>query len=179
MRKVPSFIYAVALMAVSLNTTFAQSKPQALSKEVRHELLMLPDYNVFDWLEFEIKDEDTVVLRGQVIRPITKSDAEARVERIKGVEKVVNEIEVLPPSNFDNRLRRQIYHALFNWNSPLFHYGTQPVPSIHIIVQHGQVTLKGLVARKADSQFAYLKANSVSGSFGVKNELQIEQDLKQ
>lgn len=176
MRRIHLLLFVIVFTAANANAVFAQVKPQSLIKEVRHELLMLPYYNVFDWLEFEIKDEDTVVLRGQVIRPTTRSDAEARVERIKGVEKVVNEIEVLPLSNFDNRLRRQLYRALFNWDSPLFHYGTQPVPSIHIIVKNGRVTLKGMVARKADSQLAFMKANGVSGSFEVKNELQIESD---
>ena len=188
MRITRLFLLAIVLTA-SLTTgitnatlrAVAQDKPlrqgkQSLSKQVRHELLVLPYYNVFDWLEFEIKDENTVVLRGQVIRPTTKSEAASRVDLIQGVEKVVNEIEVLPLSNLDNRLRRQIYRALFNFNSPLFYYGTQPVPSIHIIVKNGRVTLKGLVSNKTDSDLAYLKARGVPGSFEVKNELQIESD---
>lgn len=175
-------IYGLAsVLVLALWTSaaaLAQGKTKDLRREVRHELLMLPNYNVFDWLEFEMQDEDTVVLRGQVIRPTTKAEAEARVERLAGVEKVVNQIEVLPLSPNDNRLRRNLYRALFNWDSPLFHYGTQPVPSIHIIVKNGRVTLKGMVARKADSQLAYLKANGVSGSFEVKNELLIEAEGK-
>ena len=156
----------------------SQRTVEFLKKEVRHELLMLPYYNVFDWLEAEIKDANTVILRGQVIRPTTKSEAENRVSRIEGVEKVINEIEVLPLSPSDDRLRRQIHRALFNWNSPLFHYGTAPVPSIHIIVKNGRVTLKGLVLNKGDSNYAYLKARGVFGSFAVTNELQIEASEK-
>ncbi len=156
----------------------SQRAVEFLKKEVRHELLMLPYYNVFDWLEAEVKDPNTVILRGQVIRPTTKSEAENNVKRIEGVEKVINEIEVLPLSSNDDRLRRQLHRTLFNWNSPLFHYGTAPVPSIHIIVKNGRIMLKGLVLRKSDSDYAYLKARGVFGSFDVKNELQIEEPEK-
>lgn len=163
---------------LTVQSSSSQRTVEFLKKEVRHELLMLPYYNVFDWLEAEIKDSNTVVLRGQVIRPTTKSEAENNVKRIEGVEKVINEIEVLPLSPSDDRLRRQLHRTLFNWNSPLFHYGTAPVPSIHIIVKNGRVTLKGLVLRKSDSDYAYLKARGVFGSFDVKNELQIEEPEK-
>ena len=142
-------------------------------KEVRHELAMLPYYGVFDWLEFVVQPDNTIVLRGQVVRPTTKSDAEARVKEIDGVSRVVNEIEVLPLSGVDDRLRIAIYRALYNWNSPLFRYATQAVPPIHIIVKNGRVTLKGVVDSKMDAQLAYMRARGVPGSFEVKNELQI------
>ncbi|MDX2029291.1 MAG: BON domain-containing protein [Blastocatellia bacterium] len=147
-----------------------------LAREVRHELLMLPYYNVFDWLEFEIRDESTVVLRGQVVRPMTRDDAQRRVDAIEGVEKVVNEIEVLPLSPNDDRIRRAVYRALFGVNSPLFRYATQAVPPIHIIVKSGRVTLKGVVASEADSNLANIKANGVSGAFSVTNELRVEKE---
>jgi hyperosmotically inducible protein len=144
-------------------------------KEVRRELLMLPYYNVFDWLEGEVKEDGTVILRGQVVRPTTKSDAEGRVRQIEGVEQVVNEIEVLPLSPNDDRLRLAVYRALFNWNSPLFRYATQAVPPIHIIVKNGRATLKGVVATEADSRLAYTRARGVRGLFEVNNELRVEQ----
>lgn len=149
-----------------------------ITKEVRHELAMLPYYGVFDWLEGEIKGDGTVILRGQVVRPTTKSDAEARVKEVEGVERVVNEIQVLPLSRNDDRIRLAVYRALFNWNSPLFRYATQAVPSIHIIVNNGRVTLKGVVATKSDSDIANIKARGVPGVFEVKNELQVEQQAK-
>lgn len=149
-----------------------------ITKEVRHELVMLPYYGVFDWLEGEIKGDGTVILRGQVVRPTTKSDAEARVKEVEGVERVVNEIQVLPLSRNDDRIRLAVYRALFNWNSPLFRYATQAVPSIHIIVNNGRVTLKGVVATKSDSDIANIKARGVPGVFEVKNELQVEQQAK-
>src|SRR5262245_6714433 len=145
-----------------------------LKKEVRHELLTLPYYGIFDWLEAEIRYEDTVILRGQVIRPTTKSDAENRVKRIEGVEKVINRIEVLPLSPNDDRLRRALYRALFNSNSTLFRYSMGANPSIHLIVKNGNATLKGVVSNRGDSQIAYIKARGVPGLFGVTNELRIE-----
>ena len=143
-------------------------------KEVRHELAMLPYYGVFDWLEYEVRPDNTVVLRGQVVRPTTKSDAEARVKDIEGVSKVINEIQVLPLSPDDDRLRRALYRALYSFDSPLFRYATQSVPPIHIIVDHGRATLKGVVDSKADAQLAYIRARSVPGLFDVKNELIVE-----
>jgi hyperosmotically inducible protein len=145
-----------------------------LVKEVRHELLMLPYYSVFDWLEFEAKPDGTVILNGQVTRPTLKSDAENVVKRIEGVEMVVNQIEVLPLSSNDDRIRRAVYRALFNYGSPLFRYGMGAVPSIHIIVKNGNVTLKGNVSSQADSDIANIRARSVPGIFGVKNELAVE-----
>jgi hyperosmotically inducible periplasmic protein len=145
-----------------------------LVKEVRHELLMLPYYSVFDWLEFEVKPEGAVILNGQVTRPTLKSDAENVVKRIEGVERVVNQIEALPLSSNDDRIRRAVYRALFNYGSPLFRYGMGAVPSIHIIVKNGNVTLKGNVSSQADADIANIRARSVPGIFGVKNELAVE-----
>jgi hyperosmotically inducible protein len=151
---------------------------RTLAREVRHELAMLPYYGIFDWLEGEVKADGTVILRGQVIRPTTKSDAEGRVKDVEGVERVVNEIEVLPLSPNDDRLRLAVYRAIFDWNSPLFRYATQAVPPIHIIVKNGNVTLKGVVANKTDSNLANIKANGVPGVFSVRNELRVENDTE-
>ena len=146
----------------------------AIVKEVRHELVTLPYYGLFDWLEGEVRPDGTLVLRGEVVRPSTRKDAESRVKEVEGVEKVVNEIEVLPVSPNDDRIRAAIYRALFNGNSPLFRYATFAVPPIHIIVKNGRVTLKGIVGNQQESQIANVKARSVSGVFEVKNELQVE-----
>jgi hyperosmotically inducible protein len=135
---------------------------------------ILPYYGVFDWLEFELQPDNTVVLRGQVVRPSTKSDAEGRVKDVEGVSRVVNQIETLPLSPSDDRLRRSLYRTIYNFNSPLFRYATQSVPPIHLIVSRGHATLKGVVANKGDAQLAYIRARGVSGLFSVKNELHIE-----
>lgn len=145
-----------------------------LLKEVRHELVMLPYYSVFDWLEFEVKPDGTVILKGEVTRPTLKSDAEGVVKRIESVERVVNQIEVLPLSPNDDRIRRAVYWALFGGDSQLFRYSMGSVPPIHILVKNGNVTLKGVVANEADRNLANLKASGVPGVFSVKNELMVE-----
>jgi hyperosmotically inducible protein len=146
---------------------------QYLIKEVRHELLMLPYYGVFDWLQFEVRGDGNVVLKGQVTRPTLKSDAANVVKKIEGVTNVVNQIEVLPLSPNDDRIRRAVYRTLFNNNSPLFRYGLGAVPSIHIIVKNGNVTLKGIVDNQNDANLANIRTNSVSGVFSVRNELTV------
>lgn len=146
-----------------------------LADEVRHQLLMLPYYGVFDWLEGGIQPDGKVVLRGEVVKPATKSDAEARVRKIEGVRTVVNNIEVLPLSPNDERLRIALYRAIFNYNSPLFtKYALQAVPPIHIIVKNGHVTLKGIVDSDMDGQLAYTAVRGVPDIFEVTNELRVE-----
>jgi len=149
----------------------------SLAEEVRHQLVMLPDYSVFDWLQAEVKLDGSVTLKGEVTRPTLKSDAESRVKRLEAAAQVVNNIKVLPLSTFDDQLRISLYRSLFRYDSPLFRYGTQSVPSLHIIVDNGHVTLKGVVLNQMDSQLAEMAARSVSGVFEVKNELAIEQRL--
>lgn len=152
-----------------------QTNPRIV-REVRHELLTLPYYGVFDWLEYEVLNDGTVILRGQVVRPSTKSDAAGRVKEIEGVRRVENEIEVLPLSPQDDRLRTALYRAIYNFNSPLFRYATQSVPPIHLVVKRGHATLKGVVANRADAQQAYIRARGVPGLFSVRNELIVENE---
>jgi hypothetical protein len=166
------FPVLVFLVVMSSSLAQAQVNPR-LVRQIRHELATLPYYGVFDWLQFEPQG-DTVVLRGQVVRPSTKSDAESRVKDIEGVSKVVNEIETLPPSPSDDRLRLALYRQIYGQNSPLFRYATQAIPSIHIIVDRGHATLKGVVANKGDANIAYIRARGVPGLFSVKSELTIE-----
>src|SRR5688572_32807034 len=144
--------------------------------EVRHQLVMMPYYGVFDWLEGQVQPNGTVTLRGEVTRPTTKVDAEARVKKVEGVSRVVSEIEVLPISPTDDAIRIAMYRALFNYDSPLFRYATRAVPPIHIIVNNGRVTLKGYVASQMDKQIAYTYARGVSGVFEVKDELMVDKD---
>jgi hyperosmotically inducible protein len=146
-----------------------------LKEEVRHQLLMLPYYSVFDWLQAEVKPDGTVTLMGQVVRPTLKDDAEANVKRLEAAIHVVNNIEVLPLSPMDDQLRIALYRRIYNFDSPLFRYATWSSPPIHVIVKNGHVTLKGVVANESDSQLAYMAARQVPGTFDVQNELQIEQ----
>jgi hyperosmotically inducible protein len=147
-----------------------------IADEVRHQLVTLPYYNVFDWLEAEVLPDDSVVLSGQVTRPTLKSDAEARVGKLESVAKVVNKIEVLPTSTMDEEIRLATYRAIFNYNSSLFKYSVRAVPPIHIIVKNGHVTLKGVVANAMDRQLAYTAASSVPGVFSVDNKLMVENE---
>jgi hyperosmotically inducible periplasmic protein len=169
----------LVLASAAGRNAFATTESQEgnIIREVRHELRMLPYYGVFDWLEFVVQPDNTVVLRGQVVRPTSKLDAEARVRKIDGVSKVTNEIEVLPASPMDDRLRRALYREIYGWNSPLFRYATQSVPPIHIIVNRGRAVLKGVVANKGDAQLAYMRARSVPGLFDVKSELMVESEM--
>ncbi len=141
----------------------------SLIREVRHELVMLPYYGVFDNLSFKVEGY-TVTLIGQVTRPTLKSDAEHVVKDIEGVEKVINEIQVLPLSPMDDRIRRAVYRAIYG-RPPLDRYALQAVPSIHIIVSGGKVTLAGVADNETDKNIAGLKANGVSGVFSVDNQL--------
>lgn len=143
-----------------------------IAREVRHELVMLPYYSVFDNLAFEVQG-NTVTLLGQVTRPVLKSDAENVVKRIEGVERVANKIEVLPPSPGDDRIRLAVYRAIYG-EAALQKYAVQAIPSVHIIVNNGQVTLEGVVTSEADKNIANIRAKSVSGVFSVTNNIRVE-----
>ena len=144
-----------------------------LAKEVRHELLMLPYYSVFDWLEYKVRPNGTVVLEGYVTTPPdTKSRAEERVKNIEGVERVINNVEVLPVSPMDDRLRRRAYREIYS--GPLFRYAVGSLNTIHIIVKNGRMTLYGVVDSDTDKQLAYARARAVPGAFEVNNKLIVQ-----
>lgn len=147
----------------------------AVAREVRKELLSeLVYYTVFDWIEFEVLPDNTVVLRGAVTSPPnTKSRAEAIVKDVPGVTRVVNEIRVLTVSPNDVRLRRAVYTAIYGADSPLYRYGIGSRQAIHIIVDRGRATLKGVVDSQSDKDQAYIRARGVPGLFSVTNELQV------
>jgi hyperosmotically inducible periplasmic protein len=145
---------------------------ERIQREVLHQLRMLPYYSVFDNLSFKVQGNQ-VELMGQVARPTLKSDAEGVVKHIEGVERVVNNIEVLPLSGFDDRTRLAEYRAIY-WHQGLDRYALQAIPPIHIIVKNGNVTLVGVVANMMDKNLAGIQANGVSGVFSVTNNLQVE-----
>ena len=167
------FLVMCALSAsVGLSAAQNNRGQDRLVKEVRHELVMLPYYNVFDNLSYKVEGS-TVTLMGQVTRPTLKSDAGRVVKGIEGVEKVVNQIEVLPVSPNDDRIRMAVYRAIYG-QTALQRYSLQAVPPIHIIVNNGNVTLEGVVAGEADKNIANVQANGVPGVFSVKNNLRVE-----
>lgn len=149
-----------------------EASPQAVAriqKEVRHELVMLPYLTVFDNLAFEVNGYE-VTLVGQVTRPVLKSDAENVVKKIEGVEKVDNQIEVLPLSPTDDGLRRRLYRAIYGY-PPLQRYALPVLKPIRILVKNGNVTLEGVVDNDADKNVAGIRAKGVPGTFSVTNNL--------
>jgi osmotically-inducible protein OsmY len=160
----------LALSAAAIAQVPARST-ERISREVRHELLMLPYLGVFDILAYKV-DGYNVTLMGQVTRPTLKSDAENVVKKIEGVEHVDNQIEVLPPSQNDDRLRLQLYRAIYGFPA-LQKYALGVQQPIRIIVKNGKVTLEGVVDSEADKNIVNIQANSVPGVFSVTNNLQV------
>jgi osmotically-inducible protein OsmY len=157
------------------STVLSQKGVERIVKEVHHELVMLPFYGVFDNLEFKVSPDGVVTLLGEVSRPTLKSDAESSIMKIEGVERVDNQIKVLPVSPNDDRIRRATYRKVYG-HSVLSQYQLRAVPPIHIVVDNGHVTLEGVVARQMEKQVAGMQANSVSGVFSVVNNLRVEND---
>lgn len=168
-------LFATLFTLASLDTA-QDAQPSSKSqvriiKEVRHELLMLPYFGVFDYIAFKV-DGSTVTLLGDVVRPVLKSDDENAVKRIEGVEKVDNQIEVLPPSSMDDRLRMELFRAIYQYPA-LQRYELGVQKPMRIIVKNGHVTLEGVVDSDGDKNLAGLRVNGVPGVFSVTNNLQV------
>jgi hyperosmotically inducible protein len=164
---------ALAAPAHGAEASHTAKPVRGLADEIRHQILMLPYYGVFDNLEFSVQDDGTVVLSGQAMRPTLKSDVENVVRRLPGVGEVINRIEVLPLSSFDNHIRLAVYRALFS-STQLDRYALGATPSIHIIVKNGNVTLAGVVATQTDKNVAGIIASGVPGTFSITNNLNAE-----
>ena len=172
--KAKASVVVILLSLVSAwgqNAQPSQKAEERIQKEVRHQLLLLPYLSVFDNLAYKVNGYD-VALLGQVTRPVLKSDAGRAVKSIEGVEKVDNQIEVLPLSPSDDRLRRQLFRTIYGFPS-LQRYALPVIKPIRIIVRNGHVTLEGVVDSEADKNTAGIRANSVPGIFEVKNNLQV------
>jgi hyperosmotically inducible protein len=165
-------LVAMLLLAIAPAVASAQDTNPQLAKKVRHELVMLPYYGVFDNLAYSINGGN-VTLYGQVVRASTRSDAEHRVKRIQGVTRVVNNIKVLPLSSFDDRIRAATYRSIARMGG-LYRYLQGTNPSLHIVVAGGHVALEGVVSNKGDRNLAYMAANRVPGVFSVQNNLRVE-----
>ena len=171
-------IFGVLALLLVASPSFAQaqrgSQPsprftQRVQREVMHRILMLPYYDVFDAIGFKVEGYD-VTLTGKVTRPTLKDDAANAIKHIEGVEHVNNRIEVLPVSFFDDGLRRDVFRAVYGYG-PLQRYSLPPIKPIRIIVEHGNVTLEGLVDSQFDKNVAGIRANGVPGAFSVTNNL--------
>jgi len=184
MRRVVTSVIFLAALSLPFNLP-AQQPPHydpylhgpaneaKLIQQVRHELVMLPYYSIFDDIGFQVQG-GTVTLVGAVTRPVLKSDAENVTKRVEGVTQVVNQIEVLPLSPMDDRIRRAEFRAIYG--DPIIgdRYGHQALPSIHIIVKNGNVRLEGVVANQGDKNIINVRANGVPGVFHVDNQLVVE-----
>jgi hyperosmotically inducible periplasmic protein len=164
--------FASALPLAAKPAKPAEAGTVETMKKIRKELVTLPFYGVFDNLAYKYED-GVVTLYGQVVRPTTKSGAERVVSRVPGVEQVVNKIEVLPLSSFDDRIRLATYRAIYR-QPGLDRLALQAVPPVHIIVRNGHVTLEGVVPTEGDAIRAYVAANGVSNVFSVTNNLRVE-----
>ncbi len=188
---------AIAQEEAAAGLDARQQELQRISREVHSQIVKLPQYGVFDALHFAIKGDNTIVLRGYASRPTLKSSAENVVKKIEGVKGVENEIEVLPVSSNDDRIRAAVYQAIYGWG-PLQRYTSNrggaarlqrgsvarmaggitndpPIGwhAIHIIVKNGNVTLTGVVDNEGDLTIAGMRASQVPGVFSVDNDLQV------
>lgn len=169
-----SFALAPSMIAQTEAGQSVSPSEARIQKEVRHELLMLPYFNVFDYIAYQVKG-DTVTLQGEVTRPSLKSDAENVVKRIEGVQQVINNIEILPPSPMDDQLRLALYRAIYGY-PPLEKYALGVQKPIRIVVRNGRVTLEGVVDSETDKNLVTVRANSVPGIFSVTNNLRVGQE---
>jgi len=160
-------------LALAANTKVSDKGQSRITKEVRHELVTLPQYGIFDNLAFKVDNGGTVTLMGATTQPVLKTNAENAVKDIEGVTKVVNNIEVLPVSPNDDNIRLGVYRAVYG-QSALSRYQLQSVPSIHIVVKNGDVALEGFVATEADRNIAGIQAKGVSGVHNVTNNLRTD-----
>ena len=174
------FFYLLPLTLLGLVTIAARPQDPAnsreekgLTREVYHQLELLPRLSVFDNIGFAVNGNN-VTLSGEVTQPVKKSDAESAVKSVEGVGNVQDNIKVLPLSPNDERLRQQEFKAIYSFPS-LQKYAWYSVQSIHIIVDNGHVTLEGMVDNEADKDAANVRANSVPGVFSVTNKLQVGQ----
>src|SRR5271165_1140272 len=165
-----SFTFVASGVSAAASTN---AKVLTLSDHVHHELVMLPWYGVFDHLDYQVNGSE-VILSGQVTSEhgVTKDDAARFVKSIPGVTNVVNNIEVLPPSRFDDQIRRAEFRTVFS-HADLGRYTMGAIPQVHIIVKNGHVYLEGTVMNQMDKNIAGIVANTVPGVFSVENNLRI------
>ncbi len=174
-RTIQNFALAAALAVASAPMFAGTGNPPVrdLADQVRHQLVMIPYFSVFDDLNYSVESNAGVVtLSGAVTRPVVKEDAERSVKHLQGVTQVIDNIRVLPLSTIDDGIRLAEYRSIFGF-SGLYRYAMGTQPSIHIIVDNGHVTLTGVVNSEADKDVANIRANTVPGVFSVTNNLRV------
>lgn len=173
--KLRNLVLSLGMFVAAFSAQSALASEQGIAriqKQVAHELNMLPYANVFDYMNFTVDENGTVTLSGEVTNPTLKSDAGRVVKHVEGVERVENQIKVLPVSFYDARLREQLYRSIFGYPG-MERYAMGANVPIRIVVDNGHVTLVGFVNSQADKNIAGIRANSVPGTFSVDNQLQV------
>jgi hyperosmotically inducible protein len=173
-------VMLVPALVVGQDNKKPASKADIVGREVRHELLMLPNLTLFDDLSYSVAGAPSggaiVTLTGSVTRPVLKSSAVNVIKRLESVDQVVDNIEVLPLSPNDDRIRMAVYRKIYGDNTLSTRYGFRAQPTIRIIVKNGNVRLTGVVANEGDKNIAGIRAREASGAFTVTNDLQINPD---
>ena len=171
MKYIRSFaIITFAFLSLLAFDAKAQTPQTVLEQKIFKKIIGLPYYGLFDHISYKVEGR-TVTLYGKVASLGTRKDAERVVKRIDGVERVVNNIDDLPPSSFDNQIRRQLVREFTTRGGSLYRYLQGPNPSIRIIVENGRVALEGYVSNRGDSNLANILANGIPGVFSVRNNL--------
>ena len=170
-----SFVF-LTLFAFDAKAQTVGSSSRTIEQKIFKKLIGLPYYGVFDHISYQVNG-GTVTLSGKVYSLGLKKTAERAVKNIEGVTEVVNNIENLPASPFDNRIRQEIVREFATRGGNLSGYLQEPNPSVRIIVENGRVTLEGYVRTRSDSDLANILANSAFGVFQVTNNLVIEKEM--
>lgn len=168
-----SSFFAAAVLTVSAFGAQIPSANPNLEKDVRHAINSLAYYGVFDDLNFTIGDNGVVTLTGEVMRYYVHNSAVAAVRDVPGVTRVVDQIEVLPLSPFDNDIRIRAYNAIFGYPA-LSRYAINSRPPIHIVVKRGNISLEGVVNNELDRTLVYNRIRSLPGAFSVTNDLRLD-----
>ena len=163
----------IGILALAVVSVSAQKSPRTMEQQINKEIHMLPNYGVFDHITFQVNGP-IVTLSGRVNSLGTKSEAEAYIKKVPGVERVINNIENLPPSPMDDAIRAKTLRALAAGG--LGGYFWEPNPDVRIIVENGHVTLEGYVMNSGDLNRANILANGVFGVFSVQNNLVVGKD---
>lgn len=176
-------ILSIAILGFSFINVEARSfsndgdiSQKQIEKKVFKEIIKMPYYGLFDNIKFQV-DGSTVILSGNVYNGINRKSAERRIAKIDGVENVVNNIKLLPPSRFDNVIRRRVVRSFSNGGS-LYRYIIGVNPSMRIIVKRGHITLEGFVSNEGDYRLANILAQGIPGVFSVTNNLEITKEKR-
>lgn len=167
--------FAFSAVGINAQNVSGNQSQRALEEKIYKKILYLPYYGAFDSIKFQVEGSK-VILSGKVINSINKSDAKNAVEDIDGVSEVVNNIDLLPLSSFDNQIRFRLAREIGN-SAGIGRYVPERAPSVRIIVENGRITLEGYVSNRSDSNLLNILANGIPGVFSVQNNLIVNKEM--